>query len=138
MSLLIKNGEIVTPDERYVADIFCDNETITRIERNIDKVKADEVVDASGKYVFPGFIDPHVHIYLPFMGTFAKDTHETASRAALVGGTTTFIEMICPARNEKPMEAFELWLRKGPGKRGSGFTIHLGLTRQNLRRGRAR
>src|SRR5207244_1419585 len=110
MSLLIKNGEIITPDERYIADIFCENETITRIERKIDSVKADEVIDASGKYVFPGFIDPHVHIYLPFMGTFAKDTHETASRAALVGGTTTFIEMICPARNETPLEAFELWL----------------------------
>ena len=59
------------------------------------------MIDATGKYVFPGFIDPHVHIYLPFMGTFAKDTHETASRAALVGGTTTFIEMICPGREEK-------------------------------------
>ena len=111
MSLLIKNGEIVTADERYVADIFCEGETITRIEPKID-IKADEVVDATGKYVFPGFIDPHVHIYLPFMGTFAKDTHETASRAALVGGTTTFIEMICPARNDKPLEAFELWLGK--------------------------
>src|SRR6266513_5927256 len=103
MSLLIKNGEIVTPKERYVADIFCEDETITRIDRKsasrtdssrgeIDDVKADEIIDASGKYVFPGFIDPHVHIYLPFMGTYAKDTHETASRAALVGGTTTFIE----------------------------------------------
>src|SRR5207302_4548309 len=111
MSLLIKNGEIVTADERYTADIFCENETITRIERKIDN-RANEVIDASGKYVFPGFIDPHVHIYLPFMGTFAKDTHETASRAALVGGATTFIEMICPARNEKPLEAFELWLGK--------------------------
>ena len=70
------------------------------------------MIDATGKYVFPGFIDPHVHIYLPFMGTFAKDTHETASRAALVGGTTTFIEMICPAASEKPLEAFELWLGK--------------------------
>src|SRR5437762_10029935 len=129
MSLLIKNGEIITPDERYVADIFCENETITRIERNIDKVKADEIVDATGKYVFPGFIDPHVHIYLPFMGTFAKDTHETASRAALVGGTTTFIEMICPARNEKPMEAFELWLGKAQGKSACDFTFHMGVTR---------
>ena len=70
------------------------------------------MIDATGKYVFPGFIDPHVHIYLPFMGTFAKDTHETASRAALVGGTTTFIEMFCPAGNEKPLDAFELWLGK--------------------------
>ena len=48
-----------------------------------------EVIDAVGKYLFPGFIDPHVHIYLPFMGTYAKDTWESASRAALVGGTTT-------------------------------------------------
>src|SRR5438067_1366226 len=129
MSLLIKGGEIVTPDERYVTDIFCENETITRIERNIDKMKADEIFDASGKYVFPGFIDPHVHIYLPFMGTFAKDTHETASRAALVGGTTSFIEMICPARNEKPLEAFELWLGKAQGNSACDFTFHMGVTR---------
>src|SRR5947208_990126 len=129
MSLLIKNGEIVTPDEGYVADIFCEDETITRIDRDIDKVKADEIVDATGKYVFPGFIDPHVHIYLPFMGTFAKDTHETASRAALVGGTTSFIEMICPARNEKPLEAFELWLGKAQGNSACDFTFHMGVTR---------
>ncbi len=135
MSLLIRAGEIVTADERYVADIFCENETITRIERNIDNVKADEIVDATGKYVFPGFIDPHVHIYLPFMGTFAKDTHETASRAALVGGTTTFIEMICPARNENPMEAFELWLGKAQGKSACDFTFHMGVTRYDARSG---
>jgi dihydropyrimidinase len=129
MSLLIKNGEIITADEHYVADVFCENETITRIERNIDKVKADEVIDAKGKYVFPGFIDPHVHIYLPFMGTFAKDTHETASRAALVGGTTTFIEMICPSRTDNPLEAFELWLGKAQGNSACDFTFHMGVTR---------
>jgi dihydropyrimidinase len=129
MSLLIKNGEIVTSDERYTADIFCEGDTITRINPKIDNVKADEVVDAAGKYVFPGFIDPHVHIYLPFMGTYAKDTHETASRAALVGGTTTFIEMVCPARNEKPLEAFELWLGKAQGKSACDFTFHMGVTR---------
>jgi dihydropyrimidinase len=129
MSLFIRGGEIVTPDERYVADIYCEGETITRIERKIDNVQADEVIDASGKYVFPGFIDPHVHIYLPFMGTFAKDTHETASRAALVGGTTTFIEMICPARSDRPLEAFELWLDKAQGKSACDFTFHMGVTR---------
>ena len=102
--------------ERYVADIFCEDETITRIDRNIDAPPGAEVIDATGKYVFPGFIDPHVHIYLPFMGTFAKDTHETASRAALVGGTTTFIEMFCPGCDEKPLEAFELWLGKAQGQ----------------------
>ena len=129
MSLLIKNGEIVTPSERYVADIFCEGETITRIERDMSAPAGSEVIDAKGKYVFPGFIDPHVHIYLPFMGTYAKDTHETASRASLVGGTTTFIEMICPARTDKPIEAFELWLGKAEGKSACDFTFHMGVTR---------
>src|SRR3954466_11188249 len=129
MSLLIKNGEIVTPSERYVADIFCEDETITRIDRDITAPAGAEVIDASGKYVFPGFIDPHVHIYLPFMGTYAKDTHETASRAALVGGTTTFIEMVCPARSDKPLEGFELWLGKAEGKSACDFTFHMGVTR---------
>ncbi len=129
MSLLIKDGEIVTPSERYVADIWCEDETITRIDRKIEAPAGAEVIDAKGKYVFPGFIDPHVHIYLPFMGTYAKDTHETASRAALVGGTTTFIEMICPARGDKPLEAFELWLGKAEGKSACDFTFHMGVTR---------
>src|SRR5437588_11004362 len=129
MSLLIKNGEIVTASERYIADIFCEGETITRIERNLAPPPGAEIIEAMGKLVFPGFIDPHVHIYLPFMGTFAKDTHETASKAALVGGTTTFIEMICPARNEKPLEAFELWLGKAQGKSACDFTFHMGVTR---------
>jgi dihydropyrimidinase len=62
MSLLITNGEIVTPDERYVADIFCEDETITRIDRNLTAPNDAEVIDAKGKYVFPGFIDPHVPI----------------------------------------------------------------------------
>jgi dihydropyrimidinase len=127
--LLIKNGEIVTASERYVADILCENETITRIDRNIPAPPGADIIDASGKFVFPGFIDPHVHIYLPFMGTFAKDTHETASKAALMGGTTTFIEMICPGRSEKPLEAFELWLSKAQGKSACDFTFHMGVTR---------
>ena len=129
MSLLIRGGEIITAEERYVADIYCQDETITRIEKDIGNVAADEVIDASGKYVFPGAIDPHVHIYLPFMGTYAKDTHETASRAALVGGTTTFIEMICPSRAERPIEAFELWLGKARGQSACDFTFHMGVTR---------
>ena len=85
MALLIKNGEIITSDSRYRADIWCEGETITRIGAGLSAPPGAEVIDAAGKYVFPGFIDPHVHIYLPFMGTFAKDTYDTATRAALVG-----------------------------------------------------
>jgi dihydropyrimidinase len=129
MSLLIKGGEIITGNEHFIGDIFCEHERITHIDRNIDAPAGAEVINASGKYVFPGFIDPHVHIYLPFMGTSAKDNHETASRAALVGGTTTFIEMICPARTDRPMEAFELWLGKTRGNSACDFTFHMGVTR---------
>ena len=129
MSLLIKNGEIITASERYIADIFCEGETITRIARDLAPAPGAEVIDATGKFVFPGFIDPHVHIYLPFMGTYAKDTHETASKAALVGGTTTLIEMICPARSDEPMAAFELWLGKAQGQSACDFTFHMGVTR---------
>src|SRR6188474_1724353 len=110
MSLLIKGGEIVTGTEHYIADIFCEHERITHIDRNIDAPSGVEVIDASGKYVFPGFIDPHVHIYLPFMGTYSKDNYETASKAALVGGTTTLIEMCCPSRKDEALAGFELWM----------------------------
>jgi dihydropyrimidinase len=126
---LIRQGEIVTPSERYVADILCEGETISRIDQAIAPPPGVEVIEAAGKYVFPGFIDPHVHIYLPFMGTFAKDTHTTASQAALVGGTTTFIEMICPGKTDRPLEAFELWLGKAEGHSACDFTFHMGVTR---------
>src|SRR5437660_8268590 len=125
MALLIKNGEIVTASERYVADIYCENETISRIERNIAPSAGVELIDAKGKYVFPGFIDPHVHIYLPFMGTYAKDTHETASKACLVGGTTTFIEMICQSNAQQPIaDGFELWNSKAKGNSACDYTFH--------------
>lgn len=65
MGLLIKNGEIITADSRYKADIYAEGETITRIGQNLEAPPGTEVIDATGKYVFPGFIDPHVHIYLP-------------------------------------------------------------------------
>ena len=129
MSLLIKNGEIVTADSRYIADIFCEGETITRIDHEIKAPKGAEVIDAKGKFVFPGFIDPHVHIYLPFMGTFSKDDYITGSEAALVGGTTTLIEMCCPARKDDALESFELWMKQAVGKSACDFTFHMGVTK---------
>ena len=112
MGLLVRNGRIVTATEDRLADIHAEGETITRIEASIDprELPSDtEVVDADGMYVFPGFIDPHVHVHLPFMGTNAIDDHDSASRAALVGGTTTILEMICPGPEEEPLEAFNTW-----------------------------
>jgi dihydropyrimidinase len=129
MPLLIRNGEIVTADSRYQADIYSENETITRIGNKLDAPPDAEIVDASGKLVFPGFIDPHVHIYLPFMATFAKDTHETASIAALVGGTTTYIEMCCPNRNDDALEGYYLWKSKAEGSSACDYSFHMSVTK---------
>ncbi|QDV88391.1 dihydropyrimidinase [Planctomycetes bacterium TBK1r] len=131
MSLLIQNGTIITPDQRYVADILIQGESIYRIAPVIDTsdVGDVEIIDAEGKYVFPGFIDPHVHIYLPFMGTYAKDTYDSGSRAALVGGTTTLIEMCCPAREDDPWDAYQLWKGKAEGLSACDYSFHMGVTR---------
>ena len=129
MSLLIKNGGIVTADSRYHADIYAEGETITRIGKNLDVPPGTEVLDAEGKLVLPGFIDPHVHVYLPFMSTFAKDTHETASIAALIGGTTTYIEMCCPSRVDDALEGYHLWKSKAEGSSACDYTFHMSVTK---------
>jgi len=129
MALLIRNGEIVTVGSRARADIFVENETVTRIGKNLEAPAGVEVIDATGKLVFPGFIDPHVHIYLPFMATFAKDTHETASIAALIGGTTTYIEMCCPNRNDDALAGYELWKSKAEGHSACDYAFHMSVTK---------
>jgi dihydropyrimidinase len=129
VSLLIRNGEIITVGSRVRADIYAENETITRIGANLDAPPGAEIIDATGKLVFPGFIDPHVHIYLPFMATFAKDTHETASIAALIGGTTTFIEMCCPNRNDDALAGYHLWKSKASGKSACDYAFHMSVTK---------
>jgi dihydropyrimidinase len=132
MALLIHGGRIITATEDFTGDIYAENETITRIEPHIDaKLVAPgaDVIDARGKYVFPGFIDPHVHIYLPFMGTYAADDYESASKAALAGGTTTLIEMICPGPTDEPVAAFELWKSKAETLAAVDYTFHMSVVR---------
>jgi dihydropyrimidinase len=129
MSLLIQGGEIVTADGRKRAGILVEGERIAAIGTGLTAPANAEVIDARGKLVFPGFIDPHVHIHLPFMATFAKDTHATASRAALVGGTTTYIEMVCPSRGEDALAGYELWKQKAQGNSACDYAFHMAVTR---------
>lgn len=129
MAYLIRNGRVVTATDDYVADILVVGETIAAIGENLAAPPDAKTIDANGMFVFPGFIDPHVHVYLPFMGTFAKDDYASASRAAIVGGTTTLIEMCCPSRAEDPWEAFQLWKSKAVGISACDFTFHMGVTR---------
>jgi dihydropyrimidinase len=129
MGLLIRGGEIVTPDTRYKAEIYVEDQTVTTIGKDLPVPPGTEIIDATGKWIFPGFIDPHVHIYLPFMATFAKDTHETASVAALIGGTTTFIEMCCPSRGEDALAGYHLWKEKAEGKSACDYAFHMTVSR---------
>lgn len=129
MTLLIRNGEIITSCERTTADILCEDGVIKAIGHRLHAPEGAEVIDATGKYIFPGFIDPHVHIYLPFMGTYAKDDWASGSKAALMGGTTTLIEMCCPSRAEDPLEAIRLWKSKAAGIASCDYSFHAGVTR---------
>jgi len=129
MALLIKGGEIITAETRYRSDILVEGEVITRIHADIPVSSDLEIIDATGKLIFPGFIDPHVHIHLPFMATFAKDTHATASVAALIGGTTTFIEMVCPSRGEDALQGYRIWKSKAEGNSACDYAFHMGVTR---------
>ncbi|WP_407541354.1 dihydropyrimidinase [Deinococcus radiomollis] len=129
MPLLIQNGTIVTAERQYAADIYIEDEIITSIGTHLEVPKGTRTIDASGKYVFPGFIDPHVHIHLPFMGTFAKDTHATGSQAALVGGTTTYIEMLAPGGSERLQDGWNTWTGMAAGQSACDYTFHIGVTR---------
>src|SRR5947199_8367852 len=91
MKLLIKHGEIVTATDRYIADVACEDGKIVAISADLDAQGA-EVIDASSQFVFPGFIDPHVHMELPFMGTVSADDFETGTASGHAGGTTCIID----------------------------------------------
>jgi dihydropyrimidinase len=129
MPLLIKNGHLVSADSDCFADLYCEGETITRIGRNLEVPPDTEIIDATGQLVFPGFIDPHTHIYLPFMGTQAKDDYTSGTKAALVGGTTTLFEMICPSRQMSAAEGYETWCAQAEGKAACDYAYHMGVTR---------
>lgn len=129
MTLLIRNGTIVTEDASFAGDVLCRDGLIVEIGENLEVPADAEVIDAEDKLVFPGFIDPHVHIYLPFMGTFSKDDYVSGSKAALMGGTTTLIEMCCPSRTDDPREAIRLWKSKTAGISSCDYTFHMGVTR---------
>ena len=114
MSILIKNGQVVTASESYIADVYTESEKIVAIGKDL-KYSADKVIDASGKLVFPGGIDPHVHLDMPFMGTKSSDDYETGTRAALHGGTTMVIDFILQTQGDTLHNALRTWQQKSKG-----------------------
>ncbi|MBK6445943.1 MAG: dihydropyrimidinase [Bacteroidetes bacterium] len=127
MSLLIKNGRIITSSEDYIADIYTEGETIKAIGKNLS-MKADEEIDASGKMIFPGGIDPHVHLDMPFMGTYSSDNYETGTLAALHGGTTMVIDFILQTQGKSLRHALEQWQGRSNGNCYGDYSFHMAVT----------
>ena len=130
MSLLIKNGRIITAADDYVADVLIEGESISAIGKNLAS-KTDHQIDASGLLVMPGGIDPHVHLDMPFMGTFSSDTHETGTRAALHGGTTTVIDFVLQKQGHTLKEALAEWNGRARGTAVGDYSFHMAVTDYN-------
>jgi len=127
MSVLIKNGRVITAVDDYLADIFIKNETVTLIGENLD-IEADEIIDASGKYLFPGGLDPHTHLDMPFGGTTSADDFETGTLAAAHGGTTTLIDFAIQSKGHSTLEALDTWHAKADGKTAIDYGFHMIVT----------
>ena len=127
MSVLIKNGRVITAVDDYLADIFIKNETVTLIGEKLD-IEADEVIDASGKYLIPGGLDPHTHLDMPFGGTTSADDFETGTRAAAHGGTTTLIDFAIQSKGHSTLEALDTWHAKADGKTAIDYGFHMIVT----------
>jgi dihydropyrimidinase len=127
MSILIKNGRIITAVDDYMGDVFIENETITHIGKSLD-MEADEILDASGKYLFPGGLDPHTHLDMPFGGTVSADDFETGTRAAAHGGTTTLVDFAIQTKGQSTLEALDTWHAKAEGKTAIDYGFHMIIT----------
>ena len=127
MSVLIRNGRIVTAADDYRADIFVEGETVALIGRGLTP-PADRIIDAADRLVLPGGVDPHTHMEMPFGGTESSDTFETGTRAAAFGGTTTIVDFAIQSRGTSTLEALDTWHAKAAGKAAIDYAFHMIVT----------
>ncbi len=127
MSILIKNGRILTATDDFIGDILIEGEKVTRIGQNL-RAKADEKIDASGMLVFPGGIDPHVHLDMPFMGTSSSDDYSTGTLSAMHGGTTMVIDFILQTQGKSLGDALKTWKKKSSRKAFGDYSYHMAVT----------
>jgi dihydropyrimidinase len=128
MAILIKNGTLITSSETIEADVLVEGETIKQIGKNLGHPNA-EIIDATGKLIMPGGIDPHVHLDLPMFGTVSSDDHYTGHKAAAFGGTTTVMDFIV-LEPEGFKHSADLWFEKS-AKAAIDYSFHMNLTRFN-------
>ncbi|MCA9752913.1 MAG: dihydropyrimidinase [Gemmatimonadetes bacterium] len=126
MGTLIRNGTLVTALDTVRGDVLCDGGQIAAVGQGLDPT-GHEIVDASDQLVFPGGVDPHVHMALPFMGTVSLDDYETGGAAGLAGGTTTFIDFVIPGRQDDAMDTLRAWREKSKVAT-CDYTYHMAVT----------
>jgi dihydropyrimidinase len=129
MTTVIKGGTIVTADLTYKADVKIEGGVIVEIGPDL---KGDTVLDATGCYVMPGGIDPHVHLEMPFMGTYSADNFESGTRAGLSGGTTMVVDFCLPAPDQSLLEALTMWDNK-TSQANADYSFHMAITGWNER-----
>src|SRR6186713_3411396 len=127
MSVLIKGGRIVTAADDYVADIYVEDETVTLIGELLDQ-PADKVIDATGKYVLPGGVDPHTHLDMPFGGTVTIDDVESGQTSAAFGGTTCHVDFVIQPQGSTFAAALDDWKAKADGKQVIDMGYHMAIT----------
>jgi dihydropyrimidinase len=124
MKTVIRNGRIVTAVDDYNADLLIEDGKVAMIAKSID-IDADKVIDARGRLVIPGGIDPHTHMDLPFGGASSSDDFETGTIAAAHGGTTTIIDFAVQYKGQSLNEAVDVWHAKAEGKASVDYGFHL-------------
>src|SRR5450432_567451 len=124
MRSIIRNGQVATATDNYKADILIEDEVISVIGAKLD-MEADVVIDAAGKLVIPGGIDPHTHMELPFGGTQSSDDFRTGTIAAAHGGTTTIIDFAVQNKGESLIAGLDRWHQKAAGKCAIDYGFHL-------------
>jgi dihydropyrimidinase len=127
MSLLIKNGTIITASDFYRGDVYIERDVVTAIGTNLP-MQADRTIDATDRYVIPGGIDCHTHLDMPFGGTTSADDFESGTIAAAFGGTTTIVDFAIQYKGQTLHHAWEAWTKKAEGKAAIDYGFHMIIT----------
>jgi dihydropyrimidinase len=127
MGVVIRGGTIVNAGERFEADVKVEGRTITGIGSDLRTSTGDTTIDAQGRYVLPGFIDPHVHMELPFMGTVSIDDFETGTASGIAGGTTSIIDFCIPAPGTSLIDGLKTWKERA-AKATADYSFHMAIT----------
>src|SRR5436190_11870716 len=121
---IIANGTVATATDTYQADLAIEDGKIVAIGRSLPRENARRVFDVPGKYIFPGGIDVHTHLDMPFGGTTSADDFETGTRAAAFGGTTTLIDFAIQYKGQSLRTAFDTWMRKASQRAVCDYSFH--------------